>query len=225
MKDRVEIINLANRPDRRAATEQELRRIGWTGSFYLAEKPTDPGKFESVGARGCFESHLAVLQRNLTTERLILLEDDVNFIKDFRTHWSNLANQLDQIEWSICYGGHKMQCTSNGLVHIDADVPVTTAHFVIFNGKTIHTIVDALARIYSREAGDPNGGPMHVDGAYSTIRAQNRELITYAYCPTLGYQRSSRTDIGKNQWFDRTEFLRPIVDFARHIKSALARRN
>lgn len=225
MKERVEIINLADRSDRRADTERELEKVGWVGSFFLAERPAEPGKFESIGARGCFESHLAVLRRNVTTERLILLEDDVNFINGFRTYWSILADQLDRIEWSICYGGHKMPCTKEGLVNVDADEPITSAHFVIFNGRAIHRMVEALENIYAREAGDPNGGPMHVDGAYSTIRAQHPDLVTYAFCPSLGYQRSSRTDIGKQKWFDQTTFLRPIVHLARHMKSTLARKN
>jgi hypothetical protein len=60
---------------------------------------------------------------------------------------------------------------------------------------------------------------MHLDGAYSTLRAQNHTLVTYAYFPALGYQRSSRTDVGVAKWFDRVGILSPLVDAARKLKA------
>jgi len=63
---------------------------------------------------------------------------------------------------------------------------------------------------------------MHVDGAYSTIRAQNPQLNTYAYSPTLGYQRSSRSDITSARFFDRTPGLQKPVRMLRKLKDWLA---
>jgi len=219
----VEVINLRNRPDRRAAIEREMSRIGWQPSFFFAEKPTEVGRFPSIGARGCFESHLTVLRRHITADRLILLEDDVNFIKNFRDHWAKVEAELDQVDWSICYLGHFMKATVQGLVPLHPQQAVVCAHFMMFNGPAITRIVDELSLIYRREAGDPRGGPMHVDGAYSTIRAQNPNLATWAYAPSLGYQRSSRTDIGNTKWFDRSKLLIPVVGVVRAARTVIRR--
>jgi hypothetical protein len=61
---------------------------------------------------------------------------------------------------------------------------------------------------------------MHLDGAYSTLRAQNRGLATYAYFPALGYQRPSRTDVGDQRWFDRVAIISRLVDTARKLRVA-----
>jgi glycosyl transferase, family 25 len=70
-----------------------------------------------------------------------------------------------------------------------------------------------------RPAGHPLGGPMNVDGAYSTIRMQNPSLATYVYCPVLAYQRPSRSDIADLKRFDRVEMLAPIANLGRKVKS------
>jgi GR25 family glycosyltransferase involved in LPS biosynthesis len=74
------VINLEHRTDRRRAMEKELSKIGWNAEFFPAIRPAEAADFPSIGARGCFLSHLAVLRRASETEarRLILVEDDVN---------------------------------------------------------------------------------------------------------------------------------------------------
>ena len=61
---------------------------------------------------------------------------------------------------------------------------------------------------------------MHVDGAYSTIRAQDHTLVTYAHFPVLGYQRSSRTDIGNLKWYDRVGVLTPVLNVVRKLNQS-----
>jgi hypothetical protein len=91
---------------------------------------------------------------------------------------------------------------------------------MLINGWALPALVEGLERIASREFGHPDGGPMHVDGAYSTLRVQNENLRTLAFFPTMGYQRSSRSDIYE-QWFDGIQVLRPLVSVARKIKRHL----
>jgi glycosyl transferase family 25 len=72
--EQVRIVNLVDRPDRRREVIAELDRIGGMApniSFYDAHRPDDTGGFPSLGARGCFESHLAVLRsaRDATSRR------------------------------------------------------------------------------------------------------------------------------------------------------------
>jgi GR25 family glycosyltransferase involved in LPS biosynthesis len=78
------VINLECRKDRRAEMETQLRRIQWDAQFFPAVRPPDAGDFQSIGARGCFLSHLAVLKRAaLQNDHAVIMEDDLNFSRDF----------------------------------------------------------------------------------------------------------------------------------------------
>ena len=216
------VINLARRRDRRIATEQELSRIGWSAKFFSAIEPKNAGNFPSIGVRGCFLSHLAVLKdaKENGSERLIILEDDIKFVPNFVKRWQLAVEALASEPWSIFYAGHSLNNLARGLSLLPPLTPVLCAHFMMINGNAIPQLIDGLETILSRPAGHALGGPMHVDGAYSTIRMQNRELRTYAYSPVLGYQRPSRSDIADSKWLDRINILRPIVDLFRQGKLA-----
>ncbi|MEX1060616.1 MAG: glycosyltransferase family 25 protein, partial [Methyloceanibacter sp.] len=58
----ISIINLEHRTDRRIAMQKQLSRIGWQAEFFAAIRPDIAADFPSIGARGCFLSHLAVLK-------------------------------------------------------------------------------------------------------------------------------------------------------------------
>jgi glycosyl transferase, family 25 len=217
------VINLEHRADRRVAMQKQLSRIGWRAEFFPAIRPESAANFPSIGARGCFLSHLAVLRsaQKLGARQLVILEDDVNFSRDFAERWSSSISALDAKEWSIFYPGHVLRDLPAGLSLISPSIGVACTHFMVINGHAIPTLLEGLETILSRPAGHSLGGPMHVDGAYSTIRAQNHSLITYVYSPVLGYQRPSRTDVGKSKWFDRIGILAPIVNIARKLKAML----
>jgi glycosyl transferase, family 25 len=213
------VINLQTRPDRRAEMELQLAKIGWSAEFETACRPADRGGFPSIGARGCFMSHLAVLRKSIGAQRLVILEDDVNFVPDFSSRWLRIAEELETLPWSISYLGHYLGVLPDSLTAIAPSFPVQCTHFMLIEGPAIPILVQELETILSRPAGHPDGGPMHVDGAYSTIRAKRRELNTYVVSPPLGFQRPSRTDIGDLAWFDRSKVLRPLVSFARYLKA------
>ena len=64
--ERIVVINLRERVDRRREMEAELRRAGIGAGdrrlqFFAGIRPADAGLFPSIGARGCFESHLGVI--------------------------------------------------------------------------------------------------------------------------------------------------------------------
>jgi hypothetical protein len=101
---------------------------------------------------------------------------------------------------------------------------ILLAHFMVINQNAISPLITGLEEILSRPPGHPKGGPMYIDPAYSTIRAQNPGLTTYAYNPSLGYQRPSRHDIGEAPWFDRIQPLAPIVAMGRKLKGFIRRR-
>src|SRR5262249_35421747 len=102
------IINLEHRTDRRAAMQRELSRVDWPGEFFPAIRTPSAGGFPSVGARGCFLSHLEVLRkaRALGVRRLVILEDDLNFAPDLAARWTSAISELEGLKWSIFYPGH-----------------------------------------------------------------------------------------------------------------------
>jgi glycosyl transferase, family 25 len=215
------VINLEHRTDRRLDMQRQLESIGWRAEFFPAIRPDSTDDFPSIGVRGCFLSHLSVLKkaRDAGAQQLVILEDDVNFSPQFTERWAFSMSELEGREWSIFYPGHKFEHLPDGLQRVPPDTAVQCAHFIMFNGPAIPMVIGGLELILSRPAGHPEGGPMHVDGAYSTIRMQNPSLVTYAYFPALGYQRPSRTDIGSPKWFDRVGALAPAVNLARRLKS------
>lgn len=202
--------------------QKQLSLVGWRAEFFPAIKPKCAAGFPSIGARGCFLSHLAVLKSayDVHAQRLIIIEDDVNFAADFVERWKIAMSELQTRSWSIFYPGHTFDTLPPGLSVVSPNTGVRCTHFMVINRDAIPRLIAGLEQILSRVPGDPSGGPMHVDGAYSTIRNKDLSLTTYAYCPTLAYQRPSRTDVGDLQWFDRVGMLTPIVNVARRLKAA-----
>jgi glycosyl transferase family 25 len=216
------VINLKSRQDRRVEMEAQLSRVGWHAEFFSAIRPQDAGGFPSIGARGCFLSHLSILRqaKDDGVETLIIMEDDLNFVKDFSPLWTVAYQELIRADrpWSMFYPAHNFSSVGEGLVQLPSQTGVQCTHFIVFNGRALHAIVRELEAILSRPPGHPEGGPMHVDGAYSTVRAKNAEILTFGYTPALGKQRPSRTDVGDQKFFDKIEFLRPMVRILRKLK-------
>ncbi len=77
------VINLKDRTDRRREMIEQLERVGWSAQFFPAVRPADAGTFPSIGARGCFLSHLALLKQ-ATSGHILLMEDDLNFVPQFQ---------------------------------------------------------------------------------------------------------------------------------------------
>jgi hypothetical protein len=63
---------------------------------------------------------------------------------------------------------------------------------------------------------------MHLDGAYSTFRHQNPDVVTLIASPNLGWQRSSPSNISP-RWFDRVPGLRQLAGAAKTTKTRLKR--
>jgi glycosyl transferase family 25 len=96
-------------------------------------------------------------------------------------------------------------------------------HFVALSKEMIQLAVPYLNSIMSRPEGSPDGGPMHVDGAYSWLRRAYPEKRTWIAAPVLGHQRSSRTDVHELGLLDTIPVLRDAVAIARRAKRYLMR--
>lgn len=219
------VINLKSRADRRREMAHELARIGLSFdddavTLFSAVKPAERGAFPSIGARGCFLSHLNILTdaaaRNF--QSIAILEDDLAFAPDFMTRVSAMLEALQQRDWSIFYGGYEQaQFNQEGLQEVPAKMALRTTHFVCFNGPAIALTKQYLEVMSARPAGDAQGGPMHVDGAYCWLRKDMPQLKTFAAAPPLGVQRSSRSDIAPLRWYDRAPGFKQAARMGRRV--------
>ena len=87
--DRVRIVNLASRKDRRREMDSELAKVRLAGdprvSYFPAFRPDDAGQFTSIGARGVYESQKAILREAAAAgESVLKLEDDCVFVRAHR---------------------------------------------------------------------------------------------------------------------------------------------
>lgn len=204
----------------------ELRRIGKSFddrdvTLFPAIRPDAAGPFPSVGAHGCFMSHMSVLGAAETCglDSILILEDDVSFVSDFAERAATSFEALSRFNWSVFYGGGVFgkALDERGVVEILPDTGILQAHFVAFRGQAIGEAYRYLKAMLARPAGDLNGGPMHVDGAYSWFRKNHPEFKTYAAAPPLAVQRSSRSDIFELKWFDRAPLVREAAQSARRL--------
>ena len=97
-----------------------------------------------------------------------------------------------------------------------------TTHFYAVNGRIFDRLLRFLEELQRRPPGHPDGGPMHLDGAYSTFRDQNPDVVTLIASPNLGWQRTSRSDITP-KWWHRVPGLRPLAVAAITSKTRLKR--
>jgi glycosyl transferase family 25 len=71
--DAIRIINLPRRTDRRREVQSELAKVGLANDprvqFFAARTFTDAGRFYSVGARECYDSHLEILREVAKTAK------------------------------------------------------------------------------------------------------------------------------------------------------------
>lgn len=226
------VINLPERRDRRQAMALELKRIGISlpstkVTFFPAVKPLDRGDFPSVGARGCFLSHLAVLTeaKNKGLKNVLIMEDDLSFTNTLGQYQNELVAKLNEKEWDIIYLGHEESIQSETAINLQPTFgPVAKTHFLAVNGRILDRLVSFLETILNRPDGHPLGGPMHVDGAYCTFRQQNPDIITLLALPVWGFQRPSPSNIAERHALDKLPGFRPLLHVARKTRLWYIRR-
>lgn len=102
--DRIRIINLADRKDRRAEMMRELRRIGLADdprvAFFPGIRATEAKPWRRPGERGVFLGHLAILEEAAAAgASVLILEDDADF--------TPAASAVSLPERGIFYGGYE----------------------------------------------------------------------------------------------------------------------
>lgn len=229
---RVVVINLQTRVDRREEMSEQLRGIdlGFESprvQLFSTTKPQHAGGFESVGAHGCFMSHLTVLRqaREQGLSSVLILEDDLNFCERFSEKFEAVARFLAREPWGMLYGSYFLNepLTHSSLPCVQAPSQqlIGTTAFLAINGEHIPALVAYLEAMLARPPGDPEGGPMHIDGAYCWFRQSHPEVVTWLATPTLGFQRASKTDVHNLRWFDRVVWLTSLMTRVRRLRNRL----
>jgi glycosyl transferase family 25 len=228
--ERVRIINMVSRKDRRNETEVNFSRHGFPVntqevSFFNAISPAEAKGFPNPGVRGCFLSHMNILEeaKNAKVDKVLVLEDDIQFAKKIVQEGALAVEQLDDLDWDIVYFGHALGDTSDDVRWEKVTEPMLLAHFYAINGKTLERFTQFLKLLLERPPGDPQGGPMHYDGAINTFMQQNEDIKVFYCSKNLGYQRPSKTDLHELSIVDKSIFLRPIMVVYRKIKQRCLR--
>ena len=233
--DHVYVVNLPERTDRRRQVAGELARLGLSFdhprvTLFEASRPDEPGNFPNIGSRGCFESHMGVLRRMLDARQssALLLEDDVKFSSGIEARVAELAAALEGRAWHMLYGhapGAETEAAGVpaplSLERLAPETGLRLTHMVGLSAEAARRLLPFLEGLHGREMYHPRGGAMHVDGAYSTYRAQNPDFRVLATRRRIAWQRPSRSDIHAPKWFERAVVLRPLLAGYRTVKQRL----
>lgn len=224
------IINLPSRGDRRVEMQEQLAKVGLSldGAYvrvFPAVRPTDASGFPNIGTKGCFLSHLAVLTdaRDRGLRNVLVLEDDCNFVKNIASRLEDVLGMEPHPQWSLFYGGALNAIPTDKVKdgYLDPLQAVCGAHFLAVSSDALVSLVTYFEAMLLRQPGDPSGGPMHVDGAYSWFRAAHPEARTLLANPEIAYQRSSATDIHDRKWYEGSRLSHWMLQKIRRGKNRL----
>lgn len=203
--DRVKVISLRERTDRRRIMRRELAKVGGTADFYDAIRPGSKGPFKSPGLYGSFLSHQAIIRDAAWSfQSVLIIEDDCNFLpeaKDYRIP-----------PCDVFYGSHSE----------DAD-SIIGAHCMGFSAKTVvlldHFLSDFLHPDFEGEGRRIRPA---IDGAYVWFRQRAHPELTTHFA-MLTYQRGSRSDCTPAHAYDRVPGIKSLAELARSLRPSPAR--
>ena len=223
--DRTRIINLASRGDRREETDAEFAKYGFPihtekVDYFPACCPPSAEGFPSAGVRGCFLSHMTVIEeaKRDGLNNVLVLEDDISFSKHILEYGAMATETLKDLDWDIAYFGHALESDPKATCWKAVDQPMLLAHFYAINGKTLGGLVQFLHQVLARPPGHPDGGPMHYDGALNTFMKQNPQIKAYYFSKNLGYQRPSMTNLHEVSFLDKHALFKPFASTLRQLK-------
>ncbi|MDQ4142588.1 MAG: glycosyltransferase family 25 protein [Actinomycetota bacterium] len=193
-----------------------------------AERPRDAWPFGSIGEKGAFLSHLAVLReaRDDDLRTVLILEDDAQFAGDFLANWSAVNEEVRAGYWDLLHLGHlrvlgtTIPTTTPGarLERLEPSAGLLGAHCYAVQGRCLDPLIKHFERQSGGVRGDDLYGPMPSDGTLSTFARTNPQVKRYVVIPSLCRQRSSRSDISP-RLFDRVPVVRQASRMWRVMKN------
>ena len=202
--DRIRVVSLPDRQDRRRSIARQLRNVRF--EFFDAYRISEPGPFQKAGSFGAYLSHLQILgEAALRDESVLILQDDCIFRQD--------AYDYQVPPCDIFYGSH------------DADEDMLIgAHCMGFSATAAKLAKDYLLKLLDPtvpadpaaqlEPGfDPSIRPP-IDGALVWFRRAHPELK--AAFALLADQRRSKSDVSPGR-IDRMPVFREATRLTRWL--------
>ncbi len=232
--DQVRIINLPERTDRKAAVQRELARIGIEDlgpdfSFFAARRPpVEPGHSGQLRSNGALISHREVIREALAAgvNTLLVLEDDIFFRAPTPDQLIDLEQAIRTTPWDIIYFGYlepvEGQLTGGPLAAWSGRV--IGGHFCGMNRRFMERILAFMDGFGTPDQDGAVLNPTHRDGAFNLFIEKNPDLSRRLAVPNLAIQRSSRTDLHPNRFYDRAPILRDVLGAVRALRNHLRRR-
>ena len=182
--DQIYILNLDRRPDRWASIQKQLQMACISKAVRFSAIDRQPGW------AGCFESHLAILQRALTAgaRNVLVLEDDAELYSDWLSIWQEGQWQIPA-DWDMLYLGYNLNPDANlpppfVASHLLRLNDALTTHAYAVNGKYLEGLIKHIQASV--------GLNLPIDIVYAS---QFCKVKAYGIYPMLFRQSSSISDI------------------------------
>jgi len=232
--DQVKIINLPERTDRKAAVLEELARIGFENlgprlSFFEARRPpSEPSAAAAARPNGALISHREAIREALAAgaNSLLVLEDDIFFRSSSEGDLNRIVDAVAAQAWDVIYFGY-LEPTEKQLSGAPLSPwsgRVIGGHFCGMNRHFMEQILEFMDGFGFPGADGVVVNPTHRDGAFNLFVERNPDVKRFLAVPNLAIQRSSRTDLHQNRFYDRTPVLREIAGAFRALRNRLRRR-
>lgn len=190
--ERIYIINLPERADRRRGMERELKEIGLDFSMaqvriFPAVRPAEALAFPSIGTLGCYLSHLEILRtaRKEGLSNVLIMEDDLAISSRFNTLEKDVLNDLKSQNWDLVFLGYfpyhgfqlsdyyddsHGQFVSASKLLKETQYPTQGTHFYAVNHTLYDALISFLEELLSKRSEElffePDSRFENLDGAY-----------------------------------------------------------
>jgi len=195
--DNIYCVNLNTRPDKWEICKTEFSKHNMRVERFNAINGRSLKKRGNIshGEAGCSLSHASIFETfsNSTMERVLILEDDVEFVPDFEAVFQSKIAQVP--EWDILYfGGTHMTKPSQVNEHFSRAIKTyTTSHYAITK-KVVPLVLEEIKRL---------------ERQVDVILAEKQpQLRAYVFDPAVAWQRPSFSDI-HNVHVDYTGWMKP----------------
>ena len=169
--DKIFVINLPNRPDRRekfdelfngleyhyinaiSGVDVDLKRL--IGDKTLSTSFYDPDGTLNKNVIGCSLSHLKCWETFQSTqmETCLIFEDDVHYTKNIidgtttSKHWNDIKDEMDGLDWDIIFLGKKTKevegkSVSNSFCKPKWGAGLFGAHSYVINKKSVGRLIE-----------------------------------------------------------------------------------
>lgn len=202
--DAIFVISLERRSDRlgrfcsRFPDDWPLQEVEVFRAVDGSAEARPPWWRATAGAWGCYQSHLRILRQCLDdgVDRVLVLEDDVTFAKDFAARLAALDVPGDCQQ--LYLGGQHLAPPEAGPAGFVVGRNVNRTHaYAVFGREALELLVDHL-----RPERELWASKHHIDHHYGILHRERR-IRVYAAQPWLCGQVGGRSDVGKSIMAER----------------------